>query len=95
MAFGASESGHADRVVIVVEPSGTVPADVLSTPCVDVDPTDPAVVQLAADLLATTKRPSEPLIRTALNGHLCRCGTHLRVITAIKRAAATMAKDGV
>ena len=30
VAFGATERGHADRVVIVVEPSGTVPADVLT-----------------------------------------------------------------
>jgi fatty-acyl-CoA synthase len=30
VAFGASEHGHADRVVIVVEPSGTVPADELT-----------------------------------------------------------------
>ena len=30
VAFGAATSGRADRVVIVVEPSGTVPADVLT-----------------------------------------------------------------
>lgn len=30
VAFGATESGHADRVVIVVEPSGTVAAGVLT-----------------------------------------------------------------
>ncbi len=30
----------------------------------------------AADLLATTKRPTEAQIRTAMNGHLCRCGTY-------------------
>ena len=30
VAFGATERGQADRVVIVVEPSGTVPADVLT-----------------------------------------------------------------
>ena len=30
VAFGATESGQADRVVIVVEPSGTVPADILT-----------------------------------------------------------------
>ena len=30
----------------------------------------------AADLLATTKNPSEDQIRTAMNGHLCRCGTY-------------------
>jgi peptide deformylase len=49
------------RIVMPALPEGrvlpvvTVPADVLSTPCVDVDPTDPAVVQLAADLLATQR----------------------------------------
>ncbi len=32
----------------------------------------------AADLLATTKNPSEDQIRTAMNGHLCRCGTYPR-----------------
>ena len=49
----------------------------------------------AADLLATTKDPSDSLIRTAMNGHLCRCGTHMRVIGAIKLAASAMAKAGV
>ncbi|HEY4348965.1 MAG TPA: (2Fe-2S)-binding protein [Gaiellaceae bacterium] len=49
----------------------------------------------AADLLATKKRPSDDLIRTALNGHLCRCGTHMRVLSAIKAAASVMAKAGV
>jgi aerobic-type carbon monoxide dehydrogenase small subunit (CoxS/CutS family) len=29
-----------------------------------------------------------------MNGHLCRCGTYLRVEMAIKRAAAAMAKGG-
>jgi len=46
----------------------------------------------AADLLATTRRPTSRQIRTAMNGHLCRCGTYLRIETAIKRAAAVMAK---
>jgi peptide deformylase len=38
-----------------VLPVVAVPSDVLSTPCAEVDPTDPAVVQLAADLLATQR----------------------------------------
>jgi len=38
-----------------VLPVVTAPAEVLSTPCVDVDPSDPQVVQLAADLLATQR----------------------------------------
>ena len=48
----------------------------------------------AADLLATTKKPTEAQIRTAMNGHLCRCGTYPRILTAIQKAAAMMAKGG-
>jgi len=46
----------------------------------------------AADLLSTTKSPTDDQIRTAMNGHLCRCGTYPRILTAIKQAAAVMAK---
>ena len=46
----------------------------------------------ASDLLATTKNPSAALIKTAMNGHLCRCGTYSAVIRAVQRAAAVMAK---
>jgi aerobic-type carbon monoxide dehydrogenase small subunit (CoxS/CutS family) len=48
----------------------------------------------AADLLSTTKNPSETQIRSAMNGHLCRCGTYPKIMTAIKQAAAVMAKGG-
>jgi aerobic-type carbon monoxide dehydrogenase small subunit (CoxS/CutS family) len=48
----------------------------------------------AADLLTTVKRPTEDQIRTALNGHLCRCGTNIRIIRAVQRAAAVMTKGG-
>ena len=44
----------------------------------------------AAELLAKTPQPTEPQIRTAMNGHLCRCGTYPRVVKAIRRAAAAM-----
>jgi aerobic-type carbon monoxide dehydrogenase small subunit (CoxS/CutS family) len=46
----------------------------------------------AADLLGTTKNPSRVQIQTAMNGHLCRCGTYTAIIEAIQRAAKTMAK---
>jgi isoquinoline 1-oxidoreductase subunit alpha len=48
----------------------------------------------AADLLATSTNPSEQEIRSAMNGHLCRCGTYPRILTAIQKAAAVMAKEG-
>ena len=46
----------------------------------------------AAELLATNDRPSEADIRSALDGHLCRCGTYPRVMKAVQRAAAEMRK---
>ena len=49
----------------------------------------------AADLLSTTKLPDEATIRTAMNGHLCRCGTYPRILIAIQQAAVVMAKAGV
>jgi isoquinoline 1-oxidoreductase subunit alpha len=48
----------------------------------------------ATDLLSTTKHPTGEQIRTAMNGHLCRCGTHNQILDAIKQAAAVMAKGG-
>ena len=44
--------------------------------------------------MSTTKNPSEDQIRTAMNGHLCRCGTYPRILTAIQQAAVVMAKAG-
>ena len=45
----------------------------------------------AAELLTTKQRPSEDEIRAAMDGHLCRCGTYQRIVTAIGKAAAVMA----
>lgn len=43
-------------------------------------------------LLDKNPNPSEAEIREALAGNLCRCGTHLRIIRAVKRAAQEVAK---
>jgi aerobic-type carbon monoxide dehydrogenase small subunit (CoxS/CutS family) len=48
----------------------------------------------ASELLSKTPRPTDAQIRTAMNGHLCRCGTYPRVVKAIHRAAAAMAVTG-
>jgi nicotinate dehydrogenase subunit A len=45
----------------------------------------------AAALLARTPAPDEAAIRGALEPHLCRCGSHNRIIRAVRRAAAEMA----
>jgi aerobic-type carbon monoxide dehydrogenase small subunit (CoxS/CutS family) len=44
----------------------------------------------ASELLSKTSQPTEDQIRSAMNGHLCRCGTYPRVIKAIQRAALEM-----
>src|SRR3954471_4984010 len=45
------------------------------------------MIMTAKVLLDKNPNPSEQDIRTALNPVLCRCGSHLRVIRAIRRAA--------
>jgi nicotinate dehydrogenase subunit A len=49
------------------------------------------MIMQAAAFLQTTPKPSEEQIRTAMAENLCRCGTHLRIIRAIKRASEKMA----
>ena len=49
------------------------------------------MIMQAAALLQTTKNPTEEQIRAALAENLCRCGTHLRIVRAVKRAGETMA----
>jgi aerobic-type carbon monoxide dehydrogenase small subunit (CoxS/CutS family) len=44
----------------------------------------------AAELLSKRPQPSESQIRSAMNGHLCRCGTYPRILKAIQRASLAM-----
>lgn len=41
----------------------------------------------AAALLERNKSPSDQEIREALDKHLCRCGSHNRVVRAVKKAS--------
>jgi nicotinate dehydrogenase subunit A len=45
------------------------------------------IIMSAAALLSENKKPSEADIRTALDGNLCRCGTHQRVVRAVMAAS--------
>ena len=45
------------------------------------------ITMSAAALLRRNPHPSDSEIRTALDGNLCRCGTHTRVLKAIKAAS--------
>lgn len=52
-------------------------------------------IMTAAAFLKETPNPSDEQIREALSGLKCRCGTHLSIIRAIKRAAKDMAQGSV
>jgi len=45
------------------------------------------MIMSAKELLDRNPRPSEQDVRAALEGNLCRCGTHNRIIKAVLRAA--------
>jgi aerobic-type carbon monoxide dehydrogenase small subunit (CoxS/CutS family) len=48
----------------------------------------------ASELLSKNSQPSDAQIRTAMNGHLCRCGAYPRVVKAIQRASLAMKGAG-
>jgi nicotinate dehydrogenase subunit A len=47
-------------------------------------------IMTAATLLREKKKPSDAEIKEALSGLKCRCGTHMAILRAVKRAAEMM-----
>ena len=47
------------------------------------------MIMKAKELLDQKPQPNETDVREALAGHLCRCGTHNRIVAAIVRAGQT------
>jgi aerobic-type carbon monoxide dehydrogenase small subunit (CoxS/CutS family) len=47
----------------------------------------------ASELLSKNPRPTEAQIRSAMNGHLCRCGSYSRILKAIQRAAQSISAE--
>ena len=47
-------------------------------------------IMTAAAFLRDNKKPSEAQIKEALSGLKCRCGTHMSILRAVKRAAVLM-----
>lgn len=48
------------------------------------------ILVASAALLARDPDPDDAAIRAALDAHLCRCGSHNRILRAVRRAAADM-----
>jgi aerobic-type carbon monoxide dehydrogenase small subunit (CoxS/CutS family) len=49
----------------------------------------PGIIIGARALLNRVPNPSDLEIRSALAPHLCRCGSHSRIVAAVRRAAAS------
>lgn len=49
------------------------------------------IIMSAAAFLAKNPRPTEAALRQALDGNLCRCGTHMRILRAVRKAAGVSA----
>ena len=47
----------------------------------------PGMIVQAHALLEKNPKPSQAQIRGHMSGNLCRCGTHMRILRAIERAA--------
>ena len=52
------------------------------------------IMMSAAALLGKNRNPSDAEIAAALDRNLCRCGTHVRILRAIRRAAAALREGG-
>jgi nicotinate dehydrogenase subunit A len=45
------------------------------------------MIMTASAFLAQNPKPSDQQVRAVLDGNLCRCGTHMRILRAVRRAA--------
>jgi nicotinate dehydrogenase subunit A len=50
----------------------------------------PGIIMRGVALLAANTDPTEADVRGALDAHLCRCGSHNRIVRAVLRAAAEL-----
>lgn len=53
------------------------------------------MIMTTAAFLWKYPHPTDEQIREALDGNLCRCGAHLRIMRAVRRAADLLAQEGV
>ena len=53
----------------------------------------PGMMMRAQALLESNPNPSPREIRRHMNANLCRCGTHMRILRAVERAASYMKQD--
>jgi aerobic-type carbon monoxide dehydrogenase small subunit (CoxS/CutS family) len=86
----------ADRKVRTIEGLGTadkpgaVPAAFEAEQAAQCGYCIAGMIMRAQALLEANVRPTEAELRAGLAPNLCRCGTHMRILRAVRRAAAAM-----
>jgi nicotinate dehydrogenase subunit A len=70
-----------------VEKQGVVPSAFIAEQAAQCGYCIPGMMMSATALLRKKKHPTDDEIKTALEGNLCRCGTHLRILRAVAAAA--------
>ncbi len=53
----------------------------------------PGMILASVALLHKNPRPSEPQIRQALEGNVCRCGTYNKIVAAVQKAGSAMSSE--
>jgi nicotinate dehydrogenase subunit A len=53
------------------------------------------IIMRAQSLLDRNPRPTDEAIRAHMQTNLCRCGTHMRILRAVRRASAMMSSNVV
>ena len=54
----------------------------------------PGMILSSVALLRKNPAPSEPEIKQALEGNICRCGAYNRIIAAVQKASGAMSSEG-
>jgi nicotinate dehydrogenase subunit A len=87
-------TGAAIETIAGVESSDPIVAAMLEIQAGQCGYCLPGIVMSAKALLAQNPAPSRLEIAQALDGNLCRCGAHLRILAAVETAAKSMAEAG-
>jgi aerobic carbon-monoxide dehydrogenase small subunit len=96
VAAGQAEGREVVTVEGLAEPETLHPVQqaFLETGAVQCGFCTPGLLVQTHDLLARNPRPSDPEIREALAGNLCRCTGYEKILDAVRLAADRMAEGG-
>lgn len=75
-----------------IEEPGPVPRAFIAEQAAQCGYCIPGMMMRAQALLERQPSPSEAEIRAFMQPNLCRCGTHMRILRAVRRAAVEMAR---